>query len=307
MDPLGQETGAIDPFLINPNSNYGDIHGDTPMFVDGGDPFHLSDGCGDIDGMPASCEEIADRIVDGSVKAEVNGGGGRKGGMVALPDLGLGYIPTGVWVTTENTSTANTPVAPSANQKLVGSYWAPFGGSFGFTQGKPATPQQPPKPPKVDKTISDAVALTRTILSGTNPCATWFGNNALQALNDLEKKLTRGIVDGPGNTQTGIRMSGGTSFVGNPVQYRVFQNAVINNNGPFISIISKTRIGGYDPGRHQSQVLQILHELAHMIYQNGNTLIPGDVDLSNPSIDKSDDNTKEVLNHCKVEVDAVKN
>jgi hypothetical protein len=66
MDPLGQETGTFDPFLIIPNPNYGDVHGDTPMFVDGGDPFHLSDGCGDIDGLPASCSEIRDRMANGT-------------------------------------------------------------------------------------------------------------------------------------------------------------------------------------------------------------------------------------------------
>jgi hypothetical protein len=68
MDPLGQEVGTADPFLIVPNPNYSDVHGDTPMFVDGGDPFHLSDGCGDIDGMPASCAEISDRVRNGSAE-----------------------------------------------------------------------------------------------------------------------------------------------------------------------------------------------------------------------------------------------
>ncbi len=59
--------------------------------------------------------------------------------------------------------------------------------------------------------------------------------------------------------------------------------------------------------RHQSQALQILHELAHMVYQNGKPLIPGDHDPNDPYTDKSEDNTKEVLKHCKAEVDAIKN
>jgi hypothetical protein len=66
MDPLGQETGAFDPFLIISDPNYSDVHGDVPMFEDGGDPFHLSDGCGDIDGMPASCSEISERMNNGT-------------------------------------------------------------------------------------------------------------------------------------------------------------------------------------------------------------------------------------------------
>jgi hypothetical protein len=65
MDPLGAEVGTFDPVLITPTS-YSDIHGDTPMFMDGGDPFHLSDGCGDIDGMPASCSEISERTKNGT-------------------------------------------------------------------------------------------------------------------------------------------------------------------------------------------------------------------------------------------------
>jgi hypothetical protein len=40
------------------------------MFMDGGDPFHLSDGCGTIDGMPASCSEVSERMDAGSVAAE---------------------------------------------------------------------------------------------------------------------------------------------------------------------------------------------------------------------------------------------
>jgi YD repeat-containing protein len=171
----------------------------------------------------------------------------------------------------------------------------------------------PQKPPKIDKTISNAAALARGIITGNNPCAAWFNPNGLQvspalnALNDLEKTLTRGTIDGPSNTSTGIKMSGATTPVGNPVQYRVFQNAVVNNSGPFFNILSKTKIGKiYDPGRHQSQVLQILHELAHMVFKNGSPLIPGDVDPNNSS-DKSEENTEEVLKHCKAEVDAIKN
>ena len=43
------------------------MHADAPLFVDGGDPFHLSDGCGDIDGMPASCAEVSERMHSGVV------------------------------------------------------------------------------------------------------------------------------------------------------------------------------------------------------------------------------------------------
>jgi len=48
--------------------------------VDGGDPFHLSDGCGDIDGMPASCAEITDRLKDGTAVYDSEEWGRRSNG-----------------------------------------------------------------------------------------------------------------------------------------------------------------------------------------------------------------------------------
>jgi YD repeat-containing protein len=159
MDPLGAEVGVSDPYLAVVSPDYSDVHGGT-LFTDGSDPFHLSDGCGTIDGMPASCNEVADRGAAGSVVAEVSGGGGRRSRQIALPDIGLAYIPTGVWVTTENTSTVKgADVAPGANQNLTASYWAPFGDGFSFTQRTPTRPQpsQNATGPWVDpRTIGEA-------------------------------------------------------------------------------------------------------------------------------------------------------
>jgi YD repeat-containing protein len=97
MDPLGQETGAFDLFLIIPNPNYSDVHGDTPMFVDGGDPFHLSDGCGDIDGMPASCSEISERARGGTLQNESVVNQGTQGWQTYRDDIvdyGIGLFST---------------------------------------------------------------------------------------------------------------------------------------------------------------------------------------------------------------------
>jgi YD repeat-containing protein len=96
MDPLGAEVGTFDPFLIVPDPNYTDVHGDAPMFLDGGDPFHLSDGCGDIDGMPASCAEISERMSNGSaIPKSLEAIQGRPG--FTFQSLGLGlyryYVP----------------------------------------------------------------------------------------------------------------------------------------------------------------------------------------------------------------------
>ena len=82
-----------------------------------------------------------------------------------------------------------------------------------------------------------------------------------------------------------------------PVEFRRFQSAVINNAGPFFNLLSKTRIGNYDPARNQVKALQILHELAHLVFQNGTPLIPDD---SGPTKSKeADENTDEILNTAK--------
>ena len=161
------------------------------------------------------------------------------------------------------------------------------------------------EPQNSDKTITAAVDRVRTILSTKNPCSDYFGTNATKALNALEKILTRGYPNGPGDTKLGIRQSGSQTTHEQPAQFRTFQNAVINNAGPFFNFLSKTRFGGYNPGSHQSQALQILHELAHLVYSGGGPLIPDDGGEGNE--DKSEDKTKEILKHCKAEVDKIRN
>ena len=138
-----------------------------------------------------------------------------------------------------------------------------------------------------------------------NPCSDYFGANAIKALNTFEKILTRGYPNGPGDTKLGIQQSGPQTTYNQPTQYRTYQNAVINNAGPFFNILSQTRIGGYASGSSQSQVLQILHELAHLVYSGDNPLIPDDAGPTK-KVD-SEDNTKEILKHCRGEIDKVKN
>lgn len=66
------------------------------MFMDGGDPFHLSDGCGDIDGMPASCAEINERLESGSVAQQylIHSARGFTTPQVTPVSLGLGLFGT---------------------------------------------------------------------------------------------------------------------------------------------------------------------------------------------------------------------
>lgn len=127
----------------------------------------------------------------------------------------------------------------------------------------------------------------------------------IKALNTFEKLLTRGYPNGPGDTQLGIEQSGPQTTYESPTQYRTFQNAVINNAGPFFNPFSRSRVGGYNPGSNQSQVLQILHELAHLVYSGGAPLIPDDFGPTK-KVD-SEANTREVLKHCKDEINKIKN
>lgn len=111
------------------------------------------------------------------------------------------------------------------------------------------------------------------------------------------------------DTKLGIQQSGTqtthSTYPNTTTEFRTFQNAVINNAGPFFNLLSKTRFGGYNPGSNQSQTLQILHELAHLVYSGGAPLIPDD---SGPTKNvDSDMNTREILKHCKSKIDKIKN
>jgi hypothetical protein len=54
MDPLGAEVGVFDPYLYTPNPTYDDVHGDAPLYVEGGDPFDISSTCV-YEGMAVPC------------------------------------------------------------------------------------------------------------------------------------------------------------------------------------------------------------------------------------------------------------
>ncbi len=180
-----------------------------------------------------------------------------------------------------------------------------IGGFASFFVDPQQSQGQTTSTPNKDKQIASAVALARGILSTANTCSTFFGPNAIRALDAFEQILTRGLPNGPGDSKLGIEMSGQQTLHYSPVQFRTFQKAVINNAGPFFSLLSKTRIGNYDPARNQSQVLQILHELAHLVYKNGAPLIPDDAGKTKTK--ESDENTEEILKHCKTEIDKIKN
>jgi hypothetical protein len=169
---------------------------------------------------------------------------------------------------------------------------------------------------EIRKAIEDA----DTILSGDNECSKFFGKYGLPALAALDKLLERKVVDGPANTRTGIRMSSPENespavFSGEPridgnksfqdPAYRLFHKGLVNSNGPFFYMLSPARIGNYNPASRESRVLQILHELAHMVFKPDGKggfepLIPNDGGSGGAD---SSTNTQTVLDKCKTEIE----
>jgi hypothetical protein len=123
--------------------------------------------------------------------------------------------------------------------------------------------------------------------------------------------MRKGVVDSPTNTEIGIRLQGTTVEVQRTTEvtdkniiqvpgYRKFAKATVNGNGPFFNPRSTTTIGRYRPTSRESKVLQILHELAHMVLNSdGDPLILDDG--ANKNLSSS--NTEKILEHCKKEID----
>jgi YD repeat-containing protein len=331
-DPMGVNMGTEDPFANLPMPGF-EPSPLMPMMLGLGDPS----GCGSnpnctrcyLDGFEIGCGQAFEMLDRGTAQFDtfatvrVTYTSGRTetftgrttlppgmdvrftGGLAEAAWLGFrlgniwGGFDTGVHWALNNAMLAQQAAGNEriGSSSILGSFISYFAPPQGGT-GTAITPNK-------DKDIAKAVALARSILSTKNPCSDFFGPNATKALNALEAILTRGLPNGPGDTKLGIEMSGSQVMHYNPIEFRTFQKAVINNAGPFFNILSKTRFGNYGPGQNQSKVLQLLHELAHLVYDKGAPLIPDD---SGPTKTKeSDENTEEVLKHCKAEIDKIKN
>jgi hypothetical protein len=89
--------------------------------------------------------------------------------------------------------------------------------------------------------------------------------------------------------------------------YGVPTVATVNSNGPFLAPKGPS-FGGYTPGTLQSQVLQVLHELAHMLKNPDGSgwLIPDDGKGPGIPANQSQKNTEEIMKHCKDQIDHLK-
>lgn len=176
--------------------------------------------------------------------------------------------------------------------------------------GDPADSKQA----KIDRAIADAKA----ILQRGGQCATFFKDGysgtegGVSALDALGGKLTPGTLSSSEN-DVGIKQSGSQSIVTyapDGTQYRLFANAVVNNNGPFFSAFYpgtnrvRPRIGStsaYLAGSRQAQALMVLHELAHLIRQagGGGYLIPDDG--TDPAQSRANTDTVDAACHDDIE------
>jgi hypothetical protein len=169
-----------------------------------------------------------------------------------------------------------------------------------------------------NKEIKNAIEDADTILRSNTDCAKFFGKYGLMALAFLDKQLRKDIVDGPGNTLTGIKQTFGekVSIInGDPVldngkrvlpqAYRKSETAIVNRNGPFFKHDSPAWIGDYRPISRESRVLQILHEVAHLVYKNNglgsDNVIPDDKGSGKEG--QSVKNTQAIKDLCKTEIE----
>ena len=141
------------------------------------------------------------------------------------------------------------------------------------------------------------------VLSEDSPCSRFYGGPrlALTVLNSLALQLKRRAL-GPG--LVGIRMSGDYTIYRDGSArgtYRLFEEAFINANGPFLMRVALPRaprmqIGRFAAETRQAKVLLLLHELGHLVLKPGGNgwLLPDDGDDSR----LSERNTQTVESQC---------
>jgi len=141
------------------------------------------------------------------------------------------------------------------------------------------------------------------ILSGQNPCSSFFGglSTAVEVLNNLFSKLKTTRLS---ETKTGLSMSGQTRYVMNArtgATYRLFEKAVINTSGPFyqrkFSVADPfvPNVGSFQPNTREARAAILLHEMGHLLQgTDGRWLLPND----GTSDELSRKNTSTIESRC---------
>jgi len=140
------------------------------------------------------------------------------------------------------------------------------------------------------------------VLSYDNPCSRFYGGPrlALTILNGLALQLRSRPLGASG---VGILMSGGYDIYRDTptgITYRLFKEAFINSDGPFLMRVPKPqsarlRVGRFEAETRQARVLLLLHEMGHLVgTPDGGWLLPDDG--GNPEL--SERNTRTVESQC---------
>lgn len=176
------------------------------------------------------------------------------------------------------------------------------------------------------RATEQALDAVEAILWGDSQCSDFFGGRGVLAFYRLwEQILNAKITNVAQNDKTGIEMSSKSpefpmkyfdangrpmKFFGIGTAFRVFGRVQIDGRGPFFSIQSRARIGGYAAGTLESRIVQILHELAHMVFKESGDNLIGD-DGGSASSTSSATNTDMILDagngngNCRTEIDAM--
>ena len=185
------------------------------------------------------------------------------------------------------------PVAPSSNsdQKNL------------FTPEQPLISSASRPLTTIDKTYLDVFS----ILKENNSCSRYFGGSTIATvvLNFLYPNLKEQSLD---QTEIGIVMSGAVTDgtdAESGLTFRLFENAVINRQGPFFqSYNPKThkffsKVGDYSANTREARAVMILHELGHLMRAaSGQWLLPND----SGNLHQVILNTEAVLGQCNEQV-----
>lgn len=173
--------------------------------------------------------------------------------------------------------------------------------------GAPALPVLMPLAPKLlslDKVCRVAYLDAFNILKDDNSCSRFFGGSAasVDVLNNLALRIQKKRLSDHG---IGIRMWGQSTYIRNVTtgfSYRLFDNAMINTNGPFYAHLplgaastQHRSVGRFPSHTREAKVLMLLHELGHLIQgPDGKWLIPDD----HKSYEQNLDNTMVIQSKC---------
>jgi hypothetical protein len=180
---------------------------------------------------------------------------------------------------------------------------APGGAGAGGGAGAEAAP--PPVPPALRPGAlvnANAYADAHAVLKTENSCSRFFGGPrlAVTALNGLASRLR---IRALGLSPVGIVMSGDFTVYRDTAtgeSYRLFEEAVINGSGPFLSRIAAhgsahMQVGRFPAETRQAKALLLLHELGHLVgAPGGGWVLPNDG--GDPR--QSERNTQEVESRC---------